>query len=153
MAVRSSKAGHRPDYFLLALIFVLTVFGLAMLASASSDLGKTQFNDSYYYIRHQIYFGLSLGLIGFFLAYYFNYQYLKKLAFPLLLLSLIFLALVFTHLGLEVRNTNRWLRFGPLSFQPAEIMKLTFIIYLAAWLSNTKMKRVNNFSEGLVPFV
>ncbi len=152
MALRSSKSGHRPDYFLLALIFVLVVFGLAMLASASSDLGKTQFNDSYYYIKHQIYFGLSVGLIGFFLAYFFNYQYLRKLAFPLLLVSLVFLALVFTKLGYEIRNTNRWLHFGPISFQPAELMKLTFIVYLAAWLSNPKMKRMNNFGEGLVPF-
>ncbi len=146
------KSGHRPDYFLLALLFLLVVFGLAMLASASSDLGKTQFNDSYYYIKHQIYFGLSFGLAGFILAYFISYQRLKKFAFPLLLISIVCLALVFTKLGLQAHNTNRWLRFGPLSFQPAELMKFTFIIYLAAWLSNTKLKRSSNVSEGLLPF-
>ncbi len=124
-----------------------------MLASASSDLGKVKFNDSYYYLRHQIYYGLSLGLVGFFVGYSIYYQRLKKLAFPLLLLSLLTLSLVFTKLGLEIRNANRWVRIGPLSFQPAEIMKFTFIIYLAAWLSNPKIKRVGNVSEGLVPFL
>lgn len=153
MPQRPSKTGHHPDYFLLALIFVLVIFGLAMLASASSDLGKVKFNDSYYYLRHQIYYGLSLGLVGFFVGYSIYYQRLKKLAFPLLLLSLVALSLVFTKLGLEIRNTNRWVQIGPLSFQPAEIIKLTFIIYLAAWLSNPKIKRVGNVSEGLVPFL
>ena len=153
MATKFSKSGHKPDYFLIALLFVLVVFGLAMLASASSDLGKIQFNDSYYYIKHQIYFGLGLGLVGFFTAYFFNYQYLRKFAFPLLLVSLVCLALVFTKLGYTAgQNASRWLRLGPLSFQPAELMKLTYIIYLAAWLSNPKLKRASDFIEGLVPF-
>jgi len=150
---KPSKIGHHPDYFLLALIFVLVVFGLAMLASASSDLGKVKFNDSYYYLKHQICYGLSVGLLGFFAGYLVYYQRLRKLAFPLLIISLVALSLVFTKLGIKVGNANRWLRIGPLSFQPAEIMKLTFIIYLAAWLSNPKIKRVGNISEGLLPFI
>ena len=147
------KAGHRPDYFLLAFVFVLAVFGLVMLSSASSDLGKTKFNDSYYYIRHQIYYGLSFGIAGFLAAYYMNYQRLKKFALPLLLLSIVSLALVFTGFGREVRNANRWLAVGPISFQPAELMKLTFIVYLAAWFSNLKKKRASDLSEGVLPFV
>lgn len=147
------QPGHHPDFFLLALIFVLTVFGLAMLASASSELGRAQFNDTYYYIRHQIYFGLSLGVLGFIAGYFFSYQRLKKFAFPLLLVSIVLSALVFTKFGLEIRNANRWLQFGPLSFQPAEILKLTFIMYLAAWLSNPKIKRADKFAEGLLPFL
>ncbi|MDP2598456.1 MAG: putative peptidoglycan glycosyltransferase FtsW, partial [Candidatus Liptonbacteria bacterium] len=148
----STKSGHRPDYFLVALIFLLTVFGLAILASASSDLGKIKFNDSYYYIKHQIYSGLFLGLIGFIFTYLVSYQHFRKIAFPLLLASIICLALVFTQFGLTINNTNRWLRLGPLSFQPAELMKLTFVIYLAAWLSNIKLNRAGNMSEGLLPF-
>ena len=46
MAIRAPRRiAEQPDYFLLAVIVLLVVFGLAMLASASSDLGKTQFND------------------------------------------------------------------------------------------------------------
>ncbi|MBU6500938.1 MAG: cell division protein FtsW [Patescibacteria group bacterium] len=150
---RSKKTGHRPDYFLFALIIIFVVFGLVMLASASSNLGQTKFNDSYYYLKHQIYFGLSLGLIGFCLGYFIYYQRLKKIALPLLLISIAALALVFTKLGLEVNNTNRWLRLGPLSFQPAELVKLTFILYLAAWLSNTKMNRSKDIGEGFLPFL
>jgi cell division protein FtsW len=124
-----------------------------MLASASSDLGKTQFNNSYYYLEHQLLFGLTLGLAGFLVAYFVPYQKFKAVAFPLLIVSIIFLVLVFTKLGSTVNSTNRWLRFGPLSFQPAELMKLTYIVYLAAWLSNTKLKRSTDLQSGFVPFL
>ena len=146
------KTGHSPDHFLLALIFILTAFGLAMLASASSDLGKIKFNDTYYYLKHQIYYGLSVGIAGFLTGYFMHYQRLRKFAFPLLLLGIVALALVFTHFGLQIRNTNRWLRLGPISFQPAELMKLFFIVYLAAWLSSTRTKRAKDIETGLLPF-
>jgi cell division protein FtsW len=148
---RRTSAGN-PDYFLMASFFILLVFGLAMLASASSELGKQQFNNSYYYLEHQMMFGLSIGLIGFLVGYYVPYQKFKKVAFVLLLISLIALVLVFTPLGSLVNSTNRWLRLGPLSFQPAELMKLTYIMYLAAWLSNPKFKRTTDFQSGLLPF-
>ncbi len=146
------RAARNPDYFLLAIFVILLVFGLAMLASASSDMGKTLFNNSYYYLEHQIIYGLAIGAVGFFFAYRLDYQNFKKASFVMLLVSVMFLILVFTPLGTTVNSTNRWLRFGPLSFQPAELMKLTFIIYLAAWLSNTKFKRTTDFQSGLLPF-
>jgi cell division protein FtsW len=131
---------------------ILLVFGLAMLASASSNLGKQQFNNSYYYIEHQLLYGLTIGLVGFLCGYYIPYQKFKKIAFILLLVSVVALVMVFTPLGSVVNNTNRWLRLGPLSFQPAELMKLTYIMYLAAWLSNPKFKRATDFQSGLLPF-
>jgi cell division protein FtsW (lipid II flippase) len=42
----TSRRTGKPDYFFLAIVFVLVVFGLVMLSSASSNLGKTQFNDT-----------------------------------------------------------------------------------------------------------
>lgn len=146
------KTGHNPDQFLLTLIFILVAFGLAMLASASSDLGKIKFNDSYYYLKHQIYYGLFIGIAGFTAGYFIHYQRLRKFAFPLLLLGIVGLALVFTRFGLQAGNANRWLRLGPISFQPAELMKLFFVVYLAAWLSNPKAKRAQDLEGGLFPF-
>lgn len=153
MLNKPSKIGHRPDYFLMAIIFILTIFGLAMLSSASSEIGEAKFGDSYYYIKHQILYGLSLGIVGFFVAYSIHYQWLKKAAFALLIVGLILLALVFTSSGVEVRGSTRWVNLGPISFQPAEFMKLAFIVYLAAWLSNPKAERAKNFIEGFLPFL
>jgi len=147
------KTGHRPDYFLAALIVILAVAGLVILSSASSDLGKIKFNDSYYYLKHQLIYGVLPGLVGLFIAYKFTYQHYRKFAFLLLLLNLGLLALVFTSFGVAAGGASRWLRFGPLTFQPAELLKLTFIIYLAAWLTNPRVSRIQNLSEGLVPFM
>jgi len=152
MAGTPRKHGATPDYFLVAVIFIITVFGLAMLASASSDLGKIKFDNSYYYLQHQLLYGLTVGALGFFVGYAVYFQRWRKIAFILLLISVCALVLVFTPLGSLVNGTNRWLRFGPLSFQPAELMKLTFIMYLAAWLSNPKFKRTTDFQSGLLPF-
>ena len=148
-----SKAGHHPDYFLMALVFVLVLFGLVMLSSAGSELGKIRFNDSYYYLKHQVYNGLIVGLIGFFLAYKIRYQYYKKLALPLLIGTFVLLGLIFTSFGVALGGATRWLSFGPITFQPSEILKLTFIIYLAAWLSNEKENRKRSFWQGFLPFL
>jgi cell division protein FtsW len=147
------KTGHAPDYFLLAAIFLLTIFGLAMIASASSELGKIKFNDTYYFFKHQIMNGLILGLLGGFVAYKINYQRYKVLALPLLIVSVGVLALVFTKFGVTAGGASRWLSIGPVTFQPAEILKLTFILYLAAWFSNPKINREGRFLEGLLPFL
>ncbi|TSC82349.1 MAG: Uncharacterized protein G01um101420_360 [Parcubacteria group bacterium Gr01-1014_20] len=148
-----SKSGHHPDYFLMALIISLALFGLVMLSSASSELGKIKFNDSYYYLKHQAINGLFIGIIGFLIAFKINYQAYKRFALPLLILSLVLLALVFTSLGVKTGGATRWLKIGPVSFQPAEILKLTFVIYLAAWLSNPKNNREKNFWSGFIPFL
>lgn len=145
--------GHRPDYFLLTLIFVLTIVGLVVLSSASSELGKKNFNDSYYYLKHQILYGLSFGAAGFLVAYFANYKILKKLALPGLILAIGFLALVFTQFGFSAQGAARWVRIGPATFQPAEFLKLAFIVYIAAWLTNSKMNRNRDFSTGLLPFL
>jgi cell division protein FtsW len=150
---KSLHKSNAPDYFFMAIVAALVVFGFVMLASASSNLGKTQFNNSYYYLEHQMLYGLTLGAAGFLTGYFMRYDRWKKIALPLLAVSIVLLGLVFTKFGAAVNGTNRWLHFGPLSFQPAEIMKLTYLMYLAAWLSNPKMKRATDLESGLLPFL
>lgn len=147
------KKSHQPDYFLISVVFLLTVAGLIILSSASSELGKIKFNDTYYYLKHQIIFGLSFGVAGFLAAYFVPYKNYKRAAFALLIFSIILLALVFTKVGITAGGASRWLKLGPIVFQPAEIVKLTFILYLAAWLSNSKMNRSTDFWTGFLPFI
>jgi len=150
------NSNSHPDYVFISCVVILTVFGLVMLSSASSDLGKIKFNDTYYYLKHQLLYGLSFGIIGFLFASFVHYRFWRKIAVPLLIVSLFLLLLVFTRLGFSHAGANRWLDIGPLSFQPAEFLKFTFIIYLAAWLSSKKDKtfgRQKNFLSGYLPFL
>lgn len=143
----------RADYFLLACFGLLIIFGLFMLASASANLGRIDFNDSYYYLRHQIYYGLSIGIIGFFVASRINYGVYKNKIFAVafLIVTCILLALVFSPLGFSANGASRWLNLGQFSFQPAELLKLSLVIYLASWLCR-KENRQKNFVSGLLPF-
>ena len=68
------------------------------------------------------------------------------------MVSLVFLILIFTPLGRSSGGASRWLAIGPLIFQPSELLKITFILYLAAWLSNKK-HRQEQFWGGFVPFL
>jgi len=150
------KAGHNPDYVFISCVILLVVFGLIMLSSASSDLGKIKFNDTYYYLKHQLLYGLSLGILGFLVGSLIYYRWWQKLAVPLLLISLLALILVFTPLGFSHAGANRWLNLGPLSVQPAEFLKFSFIVYLAAWLSSKREKssyRQTNIFSGYLPFL
>ena len=91
-------------------------------------------------------------LIGFFVAQYIPYRFWRRVALPLLVGALVLMALVFIpDLGLSAKGATRWLRFGSLVFQPAEIMKLAFVLYLASWL-DARRKDVSSVSYGTIPF-
>ncbi len=146
-------AKHSPDYFFLATVFILVVVGIAMLASASSALGKLRFNDSYYYLKHQLLYGFSLGILGFFVCSILDYRIYKKLALIMLLVSIVGLLLVFTPYGRTVQHASRWVVIGLVEFQPAEFLKLTYVLYIAAWLARAEAKRERAFYEGFIPFL
>ncbi|MGC9611239.1 MAG: FtsW/RodA/SpoVE family cell cycle protein, partial [Minisyncoccia bacterium] len=141
-----------PDYVFIAFLVILVVFGLVMLTSASSDISQKTFGDSFYYLKHQIIYGLLPGLIGFFIAFFFNYQNWRKWGLPLLLASIACLLLVFTPLGFKAFGSERWLNIGGFGFQPGELAKAAFLIYMAAWMGKSQ-SRGKSFLGGLVPFL
>lgn len=152
MRIFSKPKKTHFDYFLLGLIFILTLSGLIILTSASSDIGKLKYDNSYFYIKHQVLYGLLLGIAGGIATFFFPYKYLKNLSPYLLLGNVILLVLVLTPLGVTSGGSSRWLEVGGLTFQPAEFLKLTFIVFIAAWLSNARQNRAGDFKKGFVPF-
>ncbi|MEX0689941.1 MAG: FtsW/RodA/SpoVE family cell cycle protein, partial [Candidatus Paceibacterota bacterium] len=149
---KKAKPRSYPDYTFMIIVGLLVVFGLVMLASASFDLAQAEFGDSYHYLKHQVAYGLSFGLVGFLIGFLLYYNNWRKLALLMLGLNILALLLVFTPLGLSAKGATRWLTLGPLSFQPGEVIKLTFLVYLASWISKNKI-RSKSFSEGFLPFI
>lgn len=147
------RARTAPDYVFIAIVGLLTIFGLVILASASSDLAKTRFGDSYYYLTHQLLYGLSFGIAGFVAGSLIYHGRLERLAMILLALNVVALILVFTPLGFGAKGASRWLSLGGASIQPGEFAKLTFIVYLAAWISRKSASRTKSVAEGLIPFL
>ncbi|MDO8430190.1 MAG: putative peptidoglycan glycosyltransferase FtsW [bacterium] len=146
------KNGHSPDYVVIFSTIFLVIFGLVMLMSASSNLGKVKFGDSYFYLKHQLISGLIFGILGFWLTSRFYYRYYQNFAVVFLMISIILLLLVFTPLGMTSGGATRWLHLGPFTFQPSELLKIFFIIYLASWLGS-KSYRQHDFFGGFLPFL
>ena len=123
-----------------------------MLSSASGPTGYENFGDSYYFLKHQILFGLVPGLIGLIFFSRLPYERLKEHAFHLLLATIVLLLVVFIP-GVGFGTSHSWIRFGSfLSVQPAELVKFTFLIYLCAWLEK-RGHDVRQGTEGLAPFL
>lgn len=144
---------NKPDYILIICVFALVVFGLVMLSSASSVLSYEQFGHNYYYLKHQLFYGVASGLVLLIVFSKIDYHKLRKFASFLLLATLVLLVLVFIPgLGFEYGGATRWISLGPITMQPTEIAKLTFLIYLATWLEKRE-RGVKDFSVGLLPFM
>ncbi|MFA6534183.1 MAG: putative lipid II flippase FtsW [Patescibacteria group bacterium] len=149
-----TQRGHQPDYFLIGLFAGLLLFGLVILSSASAPLGYQKFQDPYYFIKHQLLTGLLPGLILFVFFSRFHYQKLNKLAISFLIFSIVLLILVFIPgLQAEYGSARSWLNIFGFSVQPSEIVKLTFLIYLAAWLNNRGEQKVQDLHSSFVPFI
>ena len=128
---------HSPDYPLIGTLAILISLGVLILVSVSAVLSQEKFDYPTYYWFHQISYGLIPGLILAFLAFKIPLSFLKKWAFTLFIINLIILGLVFApKIGLQAGGASRWINLGPLSLQPAEFLKVSFILYLAAWFSS-----------------
>lgn len=130
---------------------VILVFGLLMLFSASVAVGIERFGDANFFIKRQLValaFGLAAGMI----AYRIDYRFWQRWSFVLLLASIGLLVLVLVPgIGIAGQGAQRWISLGPLGFQPSELVKLTLILYLAAWLSERGTAGIKDFYTGLLP--
>ncbi len=133
------------DLLLLIGILSLIFFGLFMIYDISSFVAFRDFGDKYYYIREQIVWA-SLGLAGLTFFSFFDYRKLFLFALPALIVSIIFLILVFVpRIGVYTLGAHRWVNFRFFVLQPAEFLKFALAIYLSAWFSQKEKGRLLAF--------
>ncbi len=137
---------------LFIIVFILLAFGLVVLSSAGIIEGDKKFGSPYYYLNKQVLYGVIPGLFLFFLFSRIGYSFWKKISFPVLFGSLLLMILVFVpDIGIGLKGANRWVNVFGVSFQPAELLKLSMVIYLAAWFSS-RDGRLKNWSYSTAPF-
>lgn len=148
----SSKSIDIP---LLIIVSTIVFFGLIMLWSASAPSGYDQFGDSYYFVKHQLIFGLIPGIGALFAFSRIPYTFWHKHAFNLLIFSLILLVLVFIPgFSAGIGTAHSWISVGGVfSLQPSEVVKMTFLFYLAAWLGGRDERGVKDVHAGFIPFL
>lgn len=148
----SSDLEFPADKKLLFAFFALLILGLFFLTSASAVSSYIRSGHTYYFLLRQIP-ALIIGLGFFYLFYKIDYHYWRKIASLSLLLSIVLLILVFIPaLSLEIGEARRWISLFGFSFQPTELVKLTFLFYLATWLE-AKKGELRNFESGTIPFI
>lgn len=134
------------------MILIMVAFGLVVLSSAGLVESQNKFGSSYYFVFHQFLYGVLPGLAGLALFSWIDYKFWKKISLFLLFGSLLLMVLVFVpDIGRGLKGATRWINVGPFTVQPAEILKLSLIIYLAAWFSNREDK-IRDWSYGAAPF-
>jgi len=138
------------DHTLLIVTMVLALVGLVMVFSASAVVAGNRFHDSGYFLKRQLAW-LTFGFVLLHVASRVDYVWWKRLSVPLLgLMALLLVMVLIPSLGVAAKGARRWLRLGPISIQPAEMVKLVAVIYLAAYLTK-KEDRITSFSSGLLP--
>ena len=150
--VKDRKIGtvDLPFFFIVT---ILLVMGIIMMFSASYAWAIGEGQEGIFYAKRQMAFGLG-GLIAMFILSKIDYHLFNNIAVSggTYLFALVLLALVkFTPLGREYNEARRWLKIGPVEFQPSELMKFAIIISFA-YLIVSNQGRIKDFKKGLLPF-
>ena len=124
-----------PDsVWLLLLASGLLLLGLVMTFSASFVQSTADTGDAFDVFGRQAFWAF-LGLPVAFVATVVDYRRWRMFALPALVLTLLAMALVLV-VGEEVNGAKRWFALGPVSIQPAEIVKLTLPLWTAHVLAS-----------------
>lgn len=125
----------------------LVVFGIVIVLSSSAGYAITENQNPFIYLFKHL---LGLFLAGIFLIFFerLGIEKFKKLITPLFILSIILLIIP------VLTGNLRWIRIGILSFQPSELIKLTFLLYLSNYLTVIKKKgKINNIKSLILPSI
>ena len=130
-----SQTKIRPNYIVIACVFLLVTVGLVFIYSASNYSAQKDFGNPYYFVTKQ-FAGALVGAVAMACCTFIPVSTLKKFAVPTYLFSLVLLALVFVPgIGIENYGAKRWIGFGGFSLQPSEIAKFALVLVCSLYMS------------------
>lgn len=142
------------DYSLLFLTLFLVCFGLIMIYSTSSYSAQLKHGDSMYYLKRQGACAIG-GMIAMLVISKIDYRiFLKKAPFfrvryvTLAYLVCILMQVYVLFFGDEYNGAKRWMKIGPISFQPSDLSKVAVILFVAYMIYQLP-KRINTFGGFL----
>ncbi len=137
------------DMTFLFLVILLVIIGLVMMFSASYPSALEYTGNSYTYLLRQGMFAV-VGIVLMIVLSYFDYHYLHKLAFPLLIVAMVMLVIVLFMPG--VNGVHRWIPLGFFDIQASEVLKFAVVLFLAHWASNN-FRSMDTFRYGVLPAI
>ena len=153
-----AKRKHRFRFILteidkpfFILVMVLLVFGLLMMFSASYAWGLSEYNDGYYYLVSQLK-SAGLGLLLMFATSYLDYHFFQNTKIAYIAFIATYLLTFYTaFFGIDVAGARRWIQIGPISFQPSELLKVTFI-FIFAYIMSVNYPKFKDWKFCVIPF-
>ncbi|MFI5308637.1 MAG: putative lipid II flippase FtsW [Polyangiales bacterium] len=139
------------DAVLTGTVLALVCFGVVMVYSASAVLAYSRHDNGQYFLVRQAAYAL-VGLFAMLTLARFDYHRLRPLTYPMLVGSVGLLCVTAFGFGKTAGGASRWIELGPIHIQPAEIAKITMILWLSYSLSK-KSERIRTFSIGFLPHV
>ena len=132
------------NFIFLFLVILIFLIGVLALYSVSGG----EFNS--YPIKHIQRF--LLGLIVFLIICSIDIKFFFILAYPIFLLSLLFLIIV-PFFGTESYGATRWIKIGGISLQPSEFIKFTLILALAKYFHSSTDKSLVFIKKFIFPLI
>jgi rod shape determining protein RodA len=128
---RESTYLRNLDWVLLAAVGGIVAYGLWVISGITKD--DIPGNPNYYVVRQAAYALVGCaGLAGMTLLDPGFWRKHARFVYGVLIAMLVLTPV----LGSSVRNTRRWIDFGPFRFQPSEFGKLLLVLFLAAFLAD-----------------
>lgn len=135
MSRSSLKPPFLIDTFLFLALLVLVVISLLMVYSTTGITSSERFADNFFFVKRQG-IAIILGFLLLYLASHININFFRKINPWCYLLAVLALALVLMPgIGVSAGGAQRWINLGVLNFQPAELVKLLYVIFLSGYIS------------------
>jgi cell division protein FtsW len=150
--VRSLTSVAGPvDPIMAAVVVTLVAFGIVMVYSASAIEATVAHRDAQYFLKRQVPFGFAGLLLAWAISRIDYHHYQKgKATYGILGVVVVLLVAAIAGLGKTGGGATRWLAFGPVHVQPAELAKLSIVVWLAYSLAK-KGDVMKSFSLGFLP--
>ena len=132
-------------YTTILLVFI----GIIMVFSASYVQSSFKHHDAYYFLKRNVIYAI-LGFISMMFISNIDYTFWKKNAKVTGIIATVLLLLVITPLGIKANGARRWLGFGGLTIQPAEIAKFATII-ITAKIIEIRYDKMKSLTKGVIP--
>ena len=140
------------DKSFFGVVLTICIIGLFIFISASLGILARSETKFYSVLFSQFALGYTLGFMALVACLKIPYTFWRKNALYIFIGGLTLTALVFVPgLGFSHGGARRWLTLGPVSFQPAEFLKIAFVVYFSSWLAWFEKKKKEGNGQ-IVPF-
>ena len=149
--IKSKKFNIKTDLnIFLFTIIALIIIGIVFIYSSSSVYALEKLGSAHYFVKKQI-IGLIIGFIGLIAAFLFPLKIIKKLT-PYIFWSTLLLTVGTLVKGISqnIHGSSRWLKIFGFSFQPSEMLKVAFVMYIA-YIISKKENKLSSFFNAYVP--